>query len=537
MKKRRTARLPLVLMAGVPVITLAIGTIAFGPARALRIAGAGAAGVLVDGLAQERPLHRVPVLDLWIARDVLGALNADPPWSGNDPKPAELRWNGIRYPALVRYRGLFVGTHYLGGKKSMRLTLPRNNPLSPYRRVNLLNPKAIDMLNQHMAYWIGSRMGVAVPWSELVFVDLNGAPHGVHHAIEQVDGDFERNRHLVDREVPVFKGDYPPATGRQRPEGRYLYGDAGFWEYASDADSTQALAQLRRLIAVVNNDTLPDDARLDSLALFIDIDAFVRYHAALKVLHSTHEDNVHNQWLVLSPRSGRFYPVLWDPILLFSKVDPFYPIHDAIEFHLMRHADLRLQRDRYVVDALKELEGDSLFDRRLDTEIERLLPSVLADRNKHGEITDHAEDVLRFSALHWARACDRLRTGMHAYWRTLEDRMHIDSLVVEREGDVLIARWTGDGVLGYEVHTDTVSARPVDLPFDRAYDEDATGALFAEVVPAFPVSHSMGDKVRVLKDGEYWSTPRELRIQLNGTDPERITFVNLTTRETLEARH
>lgn len=502
------------LVAGVVLASGLLGAITFGPTRAVRIAAAGALTVWVDGLSEFPGAHRIPVIAVNIEPAALDSLNMDLPWSGRDPRKAVVERDGVTYEAAYRYRGLVAGTHYLGGKKSFRLSFKEGTPFPPHYRINFLNPKSNNFLNQHMAFWVASYMGVAVPWSEPVFVELNGRDHGVHQAIEQIDGWFERNHGLADRSVPVYKGDYPPAIGREWPKPRMLWESAANWQYQSDADSTTAHALLKRLVSVVNDPALRDSARLDSLELLIDVDAYVRFQAALKVLHCGHEDNRHNQWLVLSSRTGKFYPVLWDAALLFSRTDEFYPIHDAIEFHLMKHAHLRLQRDRSILQAIKGLLGEGLFDRQLAKEVERIRPSVMRDKNKYGEVTDRPEDVLRFSSLHWSASVGKIRKDVPAYWTKLIGRMHVADLHAVVEGDDLLAQWNGDGTLGYSI--DRLGQGPV--------------------APAYPVEHSMGSEARALKDGEHWVVPHELHIPLNGAAPSAITFIDLVSGDTLQAR-
>lgn len=531
MKKARKLPWPLIFLAAFCLITVGFGVLMFGPNAAFRIGLAASANVLIDGLAEQPDPHRIKVVDLRVDPASLDSLNADLPWSGNDAKRAVLTENGITYPANYRYRGLVASTHYLGGKKSFRLNLKKDNPFAPYRRLNFLNPKANNFLNQHLAYRIGASMGVAVPYSDLAFVRLNGHDHGVHHVVEQIDGGFERNRHLIDRDVPVFKGDNPPAIGRSWPESRYLWVDAHYWSYVSDADSSAAWEKLERLVKLVKAPNIDDSTRMAGISGLIDVDAFVRYYAVQLVLRSTHADNVHNQWLVLSPRSGKFYPILWDALLLFSRTDPFYPIHDVLEFHLMKDPVLRLRRDRYVMEAVKEWEEQGRFDRVLAAETERLLPSVLRDRNKYGEVTGRAQDVLRYSALHWAGSCDRLRNGVHTYWRKLDARMRITSLRVEQQGDELLVRWDSDGTLGYELEVDAPGVVPIGIPYRSQPGTDVPGGGVVRIMPLYPVRHSMGDKPRMIKNGEHWIAPHELRIQLNGTDPAIIHFINLTTDE------
>lgn len=408
---------PLIALASTVVLSLLVGMAALGPHRAANIALAASSNILIDGLNERIPAHRIRVVELEVDPNDLAALNADLPWSGGEVKAATLIDKGIRYPAKFRYRGVYATTHFLGGKKSFRLNLKKDNPFSPYRRLNFINPKAFNMVNDHLALWIAGRMGVPVPYDDFAFVRINGVDVGVMEVFEQVDKDFERNRHIGDHSVAVFKGDYPPVTGRELPKPLALWTDAAHWEYVGGGDSALAHQHLLALVGLVSSRTLSAEAKRDSLPKLIDIDAFLRYYAALKVINTSHIDDFHNQWLVLSPRTGLFYPVLWDPLMMYPHRDePLHPVHDALSKLVLMDPEWRLRCDRQVAEGIALLRTDGLFEKHLDQVADRLQPSVLRDRNKYGQVSPDPADVHRTSFAHWTHSLTSLQRTALAYW-------------------------------------------------------------------------------------------------------------------------
>jgi CotH kinase protein len=441
------------IAVGLVLLSLAVFAFLLGPSRATRIAGASVLSTALDGFSEDHTVHRIPVLDLQVDPAALDSLQCDLPWSGGDNVNAQLLENGIAHKVKFRYRGAFSPSHFLGGKKSFRLSMKRSNPWSPYRKVNVINPKALNLVNDHMAAWVAGSMGVPVPMNEMVFVRLNGEDHGVMELYEQVDGDFERNRHLISKEVPVLKGDYPPIIGRELPKGRSLWLDAKHWEDASDASMDGARGKLNELITALVPDTMPISAHRDSIAARIDVETWLRYEAALLVLNTVHIDQYHNQWLVLNPRTDRFYPVLWDALLMFApEGEPLYYVNDAMTWWTFRVPEWRLERDRSAYQAMVRLHREGAFTTRLDEVIERIQPSVLADRNKHGNVTLLPEDVHRVSLLHVISSLNGLRTSTSSYWERMLKRMEANDVQVRRDSMVRIASksevplrlsWTG----------------------------------------------------------------------------------------------
>ncbi|MBL7950773.1 MAG: CotH kinase family protein [Flavobacteriales bacterium] len=420
-RDRRGTGVGWLIALGIVLVSLVVFAALLGPGRTARIAVASFLSTTVDGLAEAPGPHRLRVIDLRIDQGHLDTLNSDLPWSGDHNVPAMLVEHGVEYPVKFRYRGIYSASHYLGGKKSFRLTLGKDGPFGPYRRLNFINPKSFNMVNDHMGMWIAGRMGVAVPWNEMVFVRLNGEDYGVMEMYEQPDGRFEKNRRLTTDEVPVYRGEYPPITGRELTEKRTLWRKASNWQYVSDADSSLAHAHLQALVDVIYDSTLTLTQRRDTLGSLIDVDAYARYLAAMLVVNTKHMDQYHNQWLVMSERTGLFYPIFWDGLLMFPpEGEPLYFINDALAHWFLRIPEWRLLRDRYAFEGLRELHRSGAFLAEYDRTIERIKPSVLADRNKYGHVSLVPADVHRFSVAHVISSFAGMRSTVSGYWdRTL----------------------------------------------------------------------------------------------------------------------
>jgi hypothetical protein len=482
--RRAPLHWPLIALAVVVLLPLLTGLVVLGPQRALPIAVAAASNVLIDGLNAAPPPHRIPVVELEVAPAALDSLEADLPWSGGTVQQATLIDKGIRYPARFRYRGVYATTHFLGGKRSFRLVLKKDNPFAPYRRLNFINPKAFNMVNDHLALWIAARMGVPVPYDDLAFVRINGRDIGVMEVVEQVDPDFERNRHLTRGTVAVFKGDFPPVTGRALPKPAMLWADAKHWAYEGGGDSAAAHQRLAALVELVRSRKLTAEAKRDSLPTLIDIDAFLRYYAALKVLNTRHIDDHHNQWLVMSPRTGLFYPVLWDALMMYPHPgEPLHPVHDALSRLVLRDPEWRLQHDRYVREAIEGLLADEAWTRQVEAVADRLEPSVLRDRNKYGQVSPEPADVHRFSFAHWTHSLATLHDASKAYWqrvRTALDDVRADAVV---HGNTVQVTLGGENAVRVSVQGDSLVGAPEVAGAAASITRSGTDAVHVTLMP------------------------------------------------------
>ncbi len=516
----------LLVIAAVPVLVFSI---LLGPDRAVSIAAAAVLSTTVDGLSERQPVHGIPVLDIHIDPAHIDSLNADLPWSGGTYWPAHMHYNSIHHEVRFRYRGALTPSHYLGGKRSFRLAIKKPPQHMPFRRANVMNPKSFNMLNNHMGLWIGGTMGVAVPHDEMVFVRINDRDHGVMELCEQPDGHFERVRGAYHEQVPVLKGDFGPVQGRALGAIRPLWTNAEHWQYVGDADSAETMAQLRELVSIINADPLDIDARRDAIARLVDVDAFLRYIAAMQVVNTSHIDQVHNQVLVNDPRTGRFYPVLWDALLMFPQPDePLYYIHDALAYWILRVPEWRLQKDRHVHRSLKLLHTDGLFERHWRSTEDRIMPSLLADRNKYGTVSNAPEDVHRYSVLHAWSSSEGMRGSVASYWDRLSGRLAANAVNVVRTDSTLHITATSEAPLrlSWQAEAERTAIRVDDdpVPMEKVAGGHSV-VLHRAVEYSGPTADPHGEK------HHYRVLPLDVTVLFPDGVPNTLTITNAITDE------
>lgn len=502
----------------VVIISTVLAAANLGPERAWRIGAAAISNEFLDR-PDKNTEHLLPVIEIEVAPSNLEQLNSDLPWSGGTKVPVIWKDNGIDHPGTFRYRGLVAPTHYLGNKKSFRLNMRGSNPYRPLKVLNVINPKSLNMLNNHLALWIGGHMGVPVPFDELVYVRMNGADYGVMELFEQVNGNFERVRNLSDDQVPVYKGDFPPLKGKELPPHVPLWKHANNWQYASKADSTHARKRLEDLISLLRArgtaafDTLNVSFR-DSLATLIDVPDMLRYFAALKVLNTMHIDNYHNQWLVLNSEN-KFYPILWDPLMMFPPQDePWYPIHDALAYHVLSIPEWRVERDRIIHGSLEELHTDSAFLHYFVNVRDRLRPSLMADPNKYGAITADPYDVFPFSSAHAAASSDKLLKRTLSYWDRLEEQMQVSDVQVQRRDSSMRVTWKGTAAIRLVLGPDTIPAPSVTNGAEVVQVFAHEGEWSCWLVPE--VEQRGAEKPNAYADRTWYQVrPADLRLEMN----------------------
>jgi len=534
MSRNTTSKSPIlwIILALVGVSGVVFAAL-LGPGRASSIAAASFLSTVVDGFHEGDGPHRLRVLDISVDPAHLDSLNSDLPWSGGHNVPAVVRINGVRYAAKFRYRGALTPSHFLGNKRSFRLTFKDPPPDLPFRKVNVIDPKSFSMLNNHMGLWVGGTMGVPVPHDELVQVRLNGRDHGVMELYEQPTGPFEEVRGTWDEEVPVYKGDFGPLRGRELGARNLLWSSADHWQYESDADSTLAHARLVALTGLVNDRRLPLEQRRDSLASLLNVDAYLHYLAALWVVNTSHIDQYHNQFLVLDPRTGRFYPILWDALLMYAQPGkPRYYVHDALAYWVLQVPEWRLQRDRYAWSALKELHGAGRFLQHWREQEGRLMPSLLADRNKYANVTLFAEDVHRYSTVHAATSSVSMQEQVRAYWDDLTERLTQCRVRTERRDNSLLLSTADDCPL--ELRWPVIDGVEVLVMVDgRPMAPQRQGNMERLVVDR-AVSFSGGKAEPFMEKQQFTVLPLEITLEFIPAMPAGLVITNAITDEKVD---
>jgi hypothetical protein len=381
-----------------PVVVLAatglIGAAVLGPREAIGIARSAALTAAIDPLLRNDQLPALAVVELEVDRS---ALSADGPHAHRTSKKtqaATLHWKGARYPVRLLWLKEAQGKRGLRGKPSLFLQLPRGAPFAPYRQVRLMNTASRSVIDRMLAQRISVVARTATAHAQPVWVRMNGNDLGLMELHEEPSNNFERSRGLPSA-TTLFYGDSSAWPSRDR------------WRMCAGADSAIALARLTELDSLLRSAT-PNVARLAAL---VDVEAWLNYHVARKLSGCTWPP-----WLVLSPRSGSFYPVLYT-----GGGKPWWQSDttpDPVTQALLTHEPYALR----AAQCAEELRDHFLQENGLQREVDALLDtyrsSVLADRDRIAWPPGQ-RDPQRFSALQYAKAVESRQRVLMDRWRAM----------------------------------------------------------------------------------------------------------------------
>ena len=378
--------------------TAAFGIAALGAERAMNIASAAALAVVTDGLLQQTPVHALERVEVNMYSDVPSEVAL----------AGTVDQNGVAFQArsIAVVDKEHVSDH-MG--RSIHIDLEQVGPFGPFREVELCPAGGLSKLEGMLAFWIAGRMGLAVPYVELVEVIWNGRSIGIMELRERVGPDLELNRHLGDHPVSIFTR--KPMSGPMDP-----WRSSQEWEIGKGIAGTTAAGEAHNALLALLQDTLSFPGQgSDSLEKLIDVDAFLSYLAAWTLIHGDPYQAFREPCLVFSDRSERFYPVLWRSTQ--EVADTTY--EDLLVQMLFAVPEWNQAYEAFVQEALRDLHTDGNFQRQLDLLADRLRPAIAADRMRTGPVSDHPGDVMHYSILHWERAVRQLGTTRYNRWRAL----------------------------------------------------------------------------------------------------------------------
>lgn len=485
-KRRRGPNILVRLLILLIILSTVVGAALISPPkRAAKIATEAFTNKFLDrpGAFSE---HRLRVLEIELDQATINEGDTEAP--SESWLPLVLKDKGIDHKGEFRSVASLGPAHHLGEKRSMMIRLSADNPYRPLQQFLLLNPESLNMVQDQMANWIAASMGVAVPFHELVFIRLNGEDYGVMELIEWVDGQYETNRNFSINEVSVLRGGPSPGAKIAPPAFNPLWQDPQHWTSNADSqgEASQKLAKLIGLLAAQSAgalDTLPISLK-DTIDSFIDTDSYLRFLACLKVLNTSGVDNYRNQVLVLNGQ-GKFYPVLWRSGMMDDiSTDHWYPINDALSYHILSIGSFRAKRDRLVYSALRNLELDSAFHFQLRKYQDELRPSMLTDPNKIASITNDPFDVFPFSSVNAARSSDQLQESTSAYWQSLLEQCEIKEFQSSSNDSLWTYSWAGNAALRLDLGPDSM-VKPMVRNSIRKFDVTSTdGRWICELVPS-----------------------------------------------------
>jgi hypothetical protein len=263
-------------------------------------------GVANNFRHNETNLKRVHLL---LSESEVARLEAHMPQSGFEYVKGRLLIDGKIEKANVKYRG---DTFYRWAwdKKSMRIKTTKSNLLDGLRYSNLLAPRTVEQLNNHLSYRLANIMSLVAPATEIVRLFVNGEDRGVYIKVEQINELTLRRNRLMPGDI--YRGEI---IGKDKFRGsniKSLFDSPAVWDKVAINNhfDEHDIAPLTQLIDLVNRGSDPNaQAKLSEI---MDMTVWGRYSAYETLTQSTHADDVHNWRLYYDPWRGKFLPVIWD---------------------------------------------------------------------------------------------------------------------------------------------------------------------------------------------------------------------------------
>ena len=242
------------------------------------------------------PNDEVPVLNTFIARRSLNALNDNLPMSGFTEKRGSLATAAGYVRVDARYRG-DNAYHWYFPKRSWRFETAKDAPVHFGREFDLINPKDVSGFVQYTDSRIAARLGLLTTKTDFVLLNLNRRYQGVYLLQELVDEGFLRRA----GEMPgdILSGD--PSVRRRESFGD-LFADATLWEKDSTfggvvgEDAPDSLVQLLR--------RLHEKRYWREPRRMMDEEYMTRFCAFISLIGTCHYDSVHNIKIYADPLSG-----------------------------------------------------------------------------------------------------------------------------------------------------------------------------------------------------------------------------------------
>lgn len=429
------------LIVSMVVLVFLIGLLRYGPADGVKLNLSAAAVALLNRTASDEIPKNITVHNIEIEPARWDSLVSQLPESRELKVKAKYIRNGIKYPVRIKIRGN-LALHWASPKKSIRLYFSGKSPFGNIKQVNFVNPKTYHIINNNISMWLGNQVGMNTVYDKLVFLVINGEKYGLMEMMEQPNGRYERARNLSDSKVPVYKGDYIP-------EGDTVILSENVWEshlnwvYKGDVENSESLEVLEKLVNVINSDTVLEN-NYGKLEEYIDIDEFIRYYAGLRILNTVHIDQTHNQVIVYNSRKGKFYPVLWDPTMMWpaQRDNNFYMIYDALAYLVLSNPKWREQRDQIIYEICKEFHSSGRLYDKMDKEVAVIREAVYLDHNKSNPITNNLDDVFRFSNGHFEWSYWKLKKACKVHFEELLNDIQFNRVKVVEEENSLHIKYT-----------------------------------------------------------------------------------------------
>jgi spore coat protein H len=241
-------------------------------------------------------LREVPVMAINMTHDDLLTLRANR--TTNTEVAVKINWDTKVFDGTIRASG--AGSRY-HPKWSYRVSLANGQYIDGLNEFNL-SAQVFDptMMYTNLALNIFRQLSIPAFRSRHVFLKINNEESGLYPMIELVDEPF-----LLSRKIKYYEM-YKVAFGAKFTYTKNVFLPRNFDKRIPDDDDYGSLSQFINAIDTSKNENIPS-----YLAKFLDIEGYIKYHAATTLMNNV--DALENNFYLYSQKpGGEFRIIPWD---------------------------------------------------------------------------------------------------------------------------------------------------------------------------------------------------------------------------------
>ncbi|KKT75203.1 MAG: hypothetical protein UW70_C0037G0017 [Candidatus Peregrinibacteria bacterium GW2011_GWA2_44_7] len=218
-----------------------------------------------------------------------------------------LEYEGESYEAKLRVRGDSY-MHWRYPKKSWRIELKDGETIGGINEFNLIIPEDRQYVGEQYSNYVAQKLGLLVPHSEFIQLEINGKNQGVYFLVEQWSKEFlERNEKGGESNLYGASDDVKAIN----PDLN-LFNDVRLWDkYTSnDLEPENSYADIAVLIETLKeNDPVAFKEKIERI---LDVAAALKWQAHSVLMASRHQEKNHNIRLYFDRTIGKFILIPWD---------------------------------------------------------------------------------------------------------------------------------------------------------------------------------------------------------------------------------
>src|SRR3989344_1080888 len=219
-----------------------------------------------------------------------------------DYVPAKFTFEGRVYDVKVRFRGNGP-PHWTFPKKSFRIRFSKDDLFFGKQDINLVIPLDRRYLAEEFNNYRAEKMGLVVPDSKFVAVEINGDKQALYWEVEHFTKEFVESHNLSGDANLYGEGD----TFQQ-----HLYTDENYWQkYVSDPSKREnEHTQISLLISLLND--ADNETFYKRIFDILDEENFYKWTIHNLLAGSWHQDYSHNARIYFDKSIGKFIFLPWD---------------------------------------------------------------------------------------------------------------------------------------------------------------------------------------------------------------------------------